>query len=179
MLNTLLQAAQYQQHSATSYSGIIMLIVILILVIAVVLIINRQKSKNNNNNVQYPTQQSGNYMQPGFNPRSTYCPKCGSQMINGARFCSNCGYDISLYGQNGNTENDAEKELSKDEIDSITDVYNPQTVWNKTMENNPNGKVTSDISATTSLMELKKLLDYGIITQEDYDNKKRQFLDNV
>lgn len=132
------------------YGGYSGLIMILVIVIvAIVLVVKKNKSKNTPKN-------QWNYQYPPIgNTESTtalaFCPECGTK-INNMRFCPNCGYDISTYKIKQQSPN----------VDNLnTDDINVQN------------------TLTSNLLELKKLLDSGVITQEDYDKKKNEYLEKL
>lgn len=135
------------------YSGLIMILLIVLVIAGVVLVVKKLTSKNVNNNIgNYPKPPMGNYT---VNTESTtalaFCPECGTK-INNVRFCPNCGYDISTY----------KKKQQSPNVDNLnTDDINVQN------------------TLTSNLLELKKLLDSGVITQEDYDKKKKEFLEKL
>ncbi len=68
-------------------------------------------------------------------------------------------------------------ELTADEINEIEEVYDPNKVWNET-DGDSQTPIDTNHQAT-NLIELKKLLDSGVITQEEYDKKKKEFLEKL
>ena len=175
ILFLLLQISQSSTHHGLGAGEMVMLAIILAILASIVL--KNQTSNKASDNKQ--TSSETHTKTHSAKSSISFCPQCGSRMVDGTRFCSNCGYDTSLYGQSRSVDKSFEKELSKNEIDKIKDVYNPKTVWDDTTENDSNSGTINDISTTNNLMELKKLLDSGVITQEDYNNKKKQLLDKI
>jgi ribosomal protein L32 len=151
ILSILLQMAQPHKQSG-GYSGLIMILLIVLVIVGIVLIAKKQTSKNISNNKNYPQPPMSNYTENTvLTTTMAFCPECGTK-INDMRFCQNCGYDISTY----------------------------KTKQQSPKEENPN---TADKNAqytiTSNLFELKKLLDSGVITQEDYDKKKHEYLEKM
>lgn len=152
ILLVLLQMAQPQKHSG-GYSGLIMILLIVLVIAGVVLVVKKLTSKNVNNNIgNYPKPPMGNYtVNAELTTHFAFCPECGTK-INNMRFCPNCGYDISSYNKKQQSPN----------------VDNPNTD-EKNVQN----------ALTSNLLELKKLLDSGVITQEDYDKKKLEYWEKM
>ena len=84
-------------------------------------------------------------------------------------FTSDCNYMLK------NLPDDLPELDSNTEIDSINEnslyISEPETVTNQEMEEDSNA---SDIMR--KLQELKSMLDTGLISQEDYDKKKDEYL---
>lgn len=77
-----------------------------------------------------------------------YCSGCGKQLPNGSIFCSGCGKRL----------------------------FNGNASQNVDLGENKPGIVVNAVSPAEEVKKMKELLDTGIITQEEFDAKKKELL---
>ncbi len=93
-----------------------------------------------------------------------YCTGCGKQLPNGSIFCSGCGKRLF----NRNASQNAELKMPSSE--------GLKNVTNDALEGNKPTTVVNAISPAEEIKKMKELFDMGIITQEEFDAKKKELL---
>ena len=133
------------------------------------------------------------------------CPKCGTPIFFGAKECSLCGSSQKnaeiksiqvkkaglmqgyiQFGVSGGMESRRGVQAANYDENTVTFTSTlankiaaeiKEYVENKLISNSvPTNTTASKVSEADELMKFKKLLDDGVITQEEFDAKKKQIL---
>ena len=102
-----------------------------------------------------------------------FCPACGKSLPDNSLFCSGCGKQILPSKNSGSPVTRVEAvapPVQNEGVKKLTDVMKE----NKTQGNAP--MVIYLVSPAEELKKFKELLDSDVITQEEFNIKKKQLL---
>lgn len=102
-----------------------------------------------------------------------FCPACGKSLPDNSSFCSVCGKQILISKSSSSPVKRVESfapPVQNEGVKKLTDVMKE----NKTQGNAP--LVMYLVSPADELKKFKELLDLDVITQEEFDIKKKQLL---
>ena len=105
----------------------------------------------------------------------TYCTECGMQIFNDEENCSNCGLKNTLFS-NAQVENN--KITSKKIVESKRSKKQTTPVGTLKHDNNKSKIQLSNVTKN-KLLELKELYDDGLITKEEYEEKRKKVLEEL
>ena len=85
------------------------------------------------------------------------CPKCGVSITMGSKFCNNCGNDFSVN----------KYIVVKEKVDPNKNSLSSTQTANQT---------SSSTNTFDEIRKYKELLDAGVITQDEFNDKKKELL---